>query len=225
MRPTPPAPKPLVVEEDGNLRWRRRFESMRDRLAFGRTLSPETAAEAKRLFSEMPESEEARAWFRDQIATAPALWPKSEWLERKSEAQRIVDWCASMGSILEDNSIRQELAAAADRFAPVLKHRGKITLKIVAWPYADVHELRTGEDWIIRDGKPARSDARVVGQNLATPLVIERLDIGDYAVLLKNREFGETKLELSGRELENGRTYVLSGAPPERESFAIRVLP
>lgn len=101
-------------------------------------------------------------------------------------------------------------------------HRGKITLRITVWPYADLQALQAGSDWIVKDGRKAESDARILGDDLCTPLVVEDLDIADYAIVLVHPELGERSLTISGQGLENGRTYYVSGSLDKPDSPALR---
>ncbi len=228
-----PVPDPPIPREEEN--WRSRFEPFQKRLDYHEfeTSSPGLVGNARRVLAEMPKAhaEEISNWFRNQANRLPKkVWPKSAWLDRKSEAGRIRDWCRTIGAILEGlggpfDPVRTALAATAANYALVEAYRGKITLKILFRPWAELCAFRVGDDWIVRKGEKLGNDAEIAGEELFTPLVIRNLDIGEYTLTLSHPELGRHEFTIGEEGLENGSTCLYSGSLNDPDSVRLRILP
>jgi hypothetical protein len=222
----PPPPVPLGPIDQQ--KWREKFEPFQGQLLFYnfKGFPPERIAECRRLLASMPEAiaGEVALWFLGQAVLVPAeVWPKREWMEKKGEAQRRVDWCRAVLAVLEGRGgkfveVREAAAPRIERYAPVLAYRGSFTLRIAANPYAEVQSLRAGDLWVVRDGRRIPGSAAT----LYTPAVLEDLDIADYALVLANPRFGAKTFAIPAKDLRHQGTYLYSGALDRAVPFTLR---
>ncbi|HEU4335526.1 MAG TPA: serine/threonine-protein kinase [Candidatus Eisenbacteria bacterium] len=236
-RPRPPSetvivnnPAPPSAGATDDQKWRERFEPFQAELMFHnfRSFPEERLVNAKLLLARMPATldSEVGSWFLGQGTQVPFdVWPRREWWDRKEEARRRVDWCRTIVALLEGksgkfNEAKNVASDRAARYLPVADYRGSVTLTITATPFAEVKSLRRGDVWIVRDGKKT-SDLRS-GDVQYTPLVLDDLDIADYAAVLVHPQRGEKSLTISGAAMKHGGRYVFSGSLERPESFTLR---
>ncbi len=247
MRPSPPALKereiPVQVAdppaEDGPPQevqvWKKRFELIKPRLAFFgfRKYSEGLVRNGKLLLEGIPASLSGStvAWFDEQAShlIPGGVWPKKEWLSRRAEAEKASAWCGMILSILPETGgdfgrVREKVKGAAGLLDPVLVYRGTIDLSFSASPWAEIRSLRSGSEWIVRDGKKIDSSAEWSGDSLVTPVGLRHLEIGEYTVVLFHPELGEKTFSLTSEGLENGGSYVCSGSLRKKDSFRIHPL-
>jgi len=237
LQPRPETPPPVIVNAPppppsgptDHQKWRERFEPLQAELAFHnfRTFPAERLVELKRLFASMPEPlvPEVASWFLGQAAQVPFdVWPRREWWERQEEARRRVDWCRTILAALADRSgkfaeAKNVAADRAARYAPVATWRGSITLTVTATPFAEIKSLRTGNTWIVRDGR--RTSDAPSGDVQYTPYKQDDLDVADYVVVLSHPKLGERTLTISGGAMRHGGRYIFSGSLDDPKSFAL----
>ncbi len=231
----PPAPENGGKASSGEAKWLGRWKTGQKELSFYgfESSSPGTVGNARKLLSEMPgeaEPEVAR-WFMLQLnRISPEKWPKSRWMEKRSEAKRIGAWCGMIVKVLEGREgdfvpVLGQLREELSRFAPIAGYRGAVVLRVVVWPYAELRSLRVEESWMIREGKVVSGDLRIPGGSLFTPLEIRGLEIGDFTLVLHHQELGEREITLAADQLRHGGVYVCSGSLAEPESIRLHRLP
>jgi hypothetical protein len=74
-------------------------------------------------------------------------------------------------------------------------------------------------------GKAGADAGQVVGDDLATPLVIENLDIGDYRIVLALPGGSDFPLNLLGKDLRDGERWALGGLADTPATIKFRKLP
>jgi len=240
LRPRPEAPPPVIINTpappdlragtEGERLWRDKFLPYQVDLAYHNfsDLPPGRLVDLRRLMATMPPSlgPWIAGWFLGQAVFVPGdVWPRREWMERREEAARRVRWCRAVQSILEGadekfSGARNLAANGAARFAPVAAWRGSITLSLSATPFAEVRSLRAGETWVVKDGR--RIAGPPGGEVLYTPLVLEDLEIADYAVVLVHPKRGQVTLAIPSRDLRHGGRYVWSGSLDRPAEFVLR---
>jgi hypothetical protein len=231
-------PVAKYVEASGAERgWVTRFDSVREKLilaAFRPLADPETAG-LKKIMAETPESlaDTVAQWFSGEADRVPAqAWPKVLWLGKQDEAKFYADWCRISAEVLDGvpktlqpriEPARKKIQAAAARFAPVLAYRGRIVLRVYVMPHAALKSLQLGDRFVVRDGKKTDAElGQVVGEDMATPLVIEALDIGDATVVLALPGKGDHTVSIKGQDLKNGEEYVLAGRAEDPATIKLR---
>jgi serine/threonine protein kinase len=227
LRPETPGIEPTPEEK-----WQQSFDEIKDYVAYStfKGEEKEKTGEVGTILDDMPESLKSTTaeWFRSQITMLPEVWPKEQWLALQRTAERILEWGSLVSSLLKDRggdlaAVGREARTEAEKFVAVVTYRGKITLKILALPYGNLVSLKVDDQWVIQDGKVI-GDAQV-GTGLATPLVIEGIDIGDYLLVLDHPDKGTTQATIPGTDLENGQTCILTGKMGLPESFRLGILP
>ena len=224
-----PQPSPAEIS------WTKSFRSSASGLEFSRftSVKPNQLSTVRALLDSMPPDEESSLlkWFQDQFGLVPSIpWSKAEWLEKQSEARRIRAWTSALLSLLEGKGdtfapLRKELKKIDNRFAIVAAYRGTVDLTLFITPYAEIHDLRTGEEWIIREGKRSPSDAQIIGESLGTPLVIRGIDIGTLQITMVHPELGKKEVTLPANGMKNGEAWSCSGSLTNPEGIALRPLP
>ncbi len=217
--PAPPTPRP-----------ERQVTAFPRDLSFGvfQSSRPALVEESRAALDEMSDAV-TLAWFGEEMKGIPGdVWPKSSWLGKKGEAVRIREWCGTLLAILDQEGdafaeVRKDLEKARNRFLPVTLYRGTITLRIYISPYATLDDFTIGEAWLLKDGKAVDSGFQPVGKGLATPLVLEKLEIGDYSLSLSHPQFGSHTIRIEGGELRNGQNYLLAGSVDQPESIRLRL--
>ena len=111
------------------------------------------------------------------------------------------------------------------RFSMVALYQGTIDLTLYISPYAKIENLRTGEEWIIREGKQVASSATIIGEDSVTPLVIRSIDIGTLQITINHPEIGKKELTLASNEMKNGDKWICSGSLNRPEEIRLRLLP
>jgi hypothetical protein len=72
--------------------------------------------------------------------------------------------------------------------------------------------MKAGDRWLIKDGKIEDPGlGTLVGTNLWSPLVIQRLEINDYDLELAHPELGLRKVSLSKEQMVHDREYRVEG--------------
>ena len=221
--PTPPTSAEEVA-------WRESFVPFQEELAFHnfKEMPSERLTALRRHMSTLPSSliPEVSEWFLGQAVLIPSeVWPKREWMEKREDAERRMRWCRTVVSLLEGTDekfaqTRKLAAAGAERFAPVAAWRGSVTLSLNATPIAEVRSLRSGDAWVVKDGR--RVGKPPADEVLYTPLVLEDLDIADFTLMLAHPQKGEVTLSISASGLRHGKRYVYSGSLDKAESFTLR---
>ena len=233
-RPEPAAPviiqPPPPVGTEGERAWREKFEPFQAELAFHnfRSFPDERAGEAKRLLAAIPPSLEVDVgnWFLGQGTQVPFdVWARSDWWDRREEARRRVDWCRAILAVLEGKSGKfaeaKNLASdRAARYAPVAAYRGSVTLRIMATPFAEVRSLRSGNTWIVKDGKLTAGKPGTPVEY--TPFVAENLDIADYELVLVDPKGVERRLPIPGAGMKHSSRYTFTGSLSQPQSFTLR---
>lgn len=224
--PPPPAPVGPIDQQ----KWREKFEPYQGQLLFYnfKGFPPDRVAECRRIMAAMPEAMagEVALWFLGQAVLVPAeVWPKREWMEKKAEAQRRVEWCRAVLAVLEGRAgkfveVREAAAPRLELYAPVVAYRGSITLRILATPWAEVRSLKAGETWVVKDGRKVAGGA----EGLFTPVVLEDLDIADYTLVLANTQTGAKTFTIPGKDLRHLGTYLYSGALDRPAGFTLRAI-
>ena len=232
---SPPAvPQGPAAESQKNEKWKVRYGSSQRTISFYgfEKASSEGVQEARSVLADMPASfaGAVSSWFQSQVDRLPQeKWPKESWLENRVEAQRIEKWCGMILEVLEGfenlfDSVGENLSAQKVYFSMVSSYQGSISLRLAIWPYAEVRTLRIGEEWVIREGNVS-GDIEVSGENLYTPLEIRNLDIGEYVLVLFQKDLGEKEIHLKSGKMKNGETYVCSGSLSEPDSIRLSLLP
>jgi serine/threonine protein kinase len=224
---TPPPPPPPAGTE-AERAWRDSFLPVQVELAYHnfKDLAPQRFADIRKLMGAMPASLRpwAAEWFLGQAVLLPGeVWSKKEWMERRDEAARRVRWCRAVLAILDglDEKFagsRDLAASGAVRFAPVAEYRGRVSLGISATPFAEVYSLRSGETWIVKEGRRASDPPG--GPVQYTPFNTE-LDIADYELVLVHNEARRT-LSIPADKLSHGLRYTFSGSFDRADSFVLR---
>ncbi len=228
------------VESDVERMWQPRWDGVLLRLVLSDFQAPDADAlqEMRKTVAETPPTQVdvVIQWFDNQLSRIPQqAWAKPLWLSRQPEARRYVDWCAAVEGVLAGvpaalttrvDPLRKKVAAAAERFRPVLAYRGSVHLKVFVLPHASVKEIKAGETWLVKDGKKAEpGPGRIAGDDLSTPLVIDDLDIADLTLVLTLPGKGDATLAIPGRDLVHGERYVFGGEAGDPASFKLRRLP
>ncbi len=234
-RPGKSTPPDTRQTPDVESSWKARFEPLRSRISYYgfQAPSPALVREAREVLAEIPDPlvKEVTNWLEEEASRPPGkVWPKNLWRDKRLEARRIRDWCAMMEATLdglrdEFDPVRTGLAATAARFLPVAVYRGKITLKILFRPYAELGAFRIGDQWVVRDGKRGESDAEFAGEDFATPLVLQNLDIGTYTMVLTQPELGRHEFTIDAGKFTDGATYIYSGSLADPASARLRRTP
>jgi hypothetical protein len=240
LRPRPEAPPPVFITQppagppsaasEIERAWREGFLPHQVELAYHNftELPPERIVAARKHVASMPPTLGAWAaeWFLGQAVMLPAdVWLKREWMERRSEAARRVRWCRAVQTVLEGrdekfSGVRKLAAAGEARFAPVAAYLGQVSLTIAPIPFAEIRSLRSGETWIVKDGRKTSDPSDGPVQN--TPARLDDLDIADYTLVLVHPKKGERALSIAKSEFRHGRRYVFSGFLDRPESFVMR---
>jgi serine/threonine protein kinase len=216
--PPPPTPPPASP-----------FDLFKPKLGLsGLPINGPTIQSARRALAELPAPAAAQAssWVIGELRPLSDPGPKSGWISKQGQASRIVQWCTSLELILKEcGPLYEEARALASetrrRYEQVAAFRGRISLKILVGPYAELISLRVGDSMAI-DNCRLVGEATVRGDNLFTPLVIDNLDIGEYTLTLSHPELGTMTLDVPGAELRNGLTYLLHGTFGEPGSFRLK---
>lgn len=200
--PLPPAP----TAEELAASWSKEWNALRPRLSYGSFAAEDSAVpvQAARLFGRMA----AEASPRDQVDVAgwislevAGAKPRVKSLSR-DEARRMVLWTETLAAALAGlepfKASRESLSQFRSEAVQIAEYRGSFTLKIGPSPYAEeVRVLREGREIVL----PGRS----------TPLVLSRLEIGDYTVELTHPGTGKRTVSIPAASLSEGRTYILHG--------------
>ncbi len=232
-------PVAKFVESGAEREWSALFDTVRERMILAAFKPPAEAdlGGLKKVMSQTPESmaDTAIQWFSGQADGLPQGWPKVLWLTKQDDARLYSEWCRAAAALLQAlpaaaspkaEPTRKKIQAAAERFAPVLAYRGRITLRIYVMPHAALKELRVGDRFVVKDGKKTGVDAgEIAGDDLSTPLVVEGLDIGDYAVVLALPGRGDHSMAIKGQDLRNGEEYYLAGSADDPASIKLRKAP
>lgn len=238
IRPRPESPAPVIINQaplptsgsEAERVWREKFQPFQVELAFHNfgEFSPERLTDLRRHMASMPAALRAWAaeWFLGQAVLLPGdVWPKREWMERRTEAARRVRWCRTVRSVLEGtdekfSGARHLASNGISRFAPVADYRGSVTLRVMATPFAEVRSLRSGETWIVKDGR--KTVDKPGAQVEYTPFIIHDLDIADYELVLVHPTGGERKLSIPGAGLRHGSLYNFSGSLDKPQTFVLK---
>jgi len=218
-----------ATESGAVLKWREEFAALKGEIAYVafEELKPDLAKRTREILDRVPEPlvSDTALWFQEEAAKVPTgHWPKEEWMTRQSEARRAQQWSGLVRDVLKDRGpawahVLPRLHAAEQGLARVASYKGKITLKIYTRPYAELRELKVGDDWIVQDGKVI-GDVRLTS-TLATPLVLRHLDAGPYSLVLVDESGARHEFKVASN-LEAGRTYVFSGVLSDPGSMKLR---
>jgi len=233
--PIPPPPTPVPppsTDLDADEKWREAFSTIKLRASYSGFTErvPATVTQTQKFLKDTPKNllPEAMLWLQEEASTVlpSAAWPKREWLERQAEAKRKHAWAAVMIDVVADlggdyDRIRTRYTDARKVLEPVVAYRGKITLKVFPMPGAELRSLRTGDEYVVRDGRVV-GDATAAGDSLFTPLVLRDLDIGAYTFGFVDANGKTYEVKATGEGLERGRTYVYSGGLESPSSFRMR---
>ncbi len=229
IKPSPPTPPAQ------DLSWKDRFGQLQPKLDYYgfNPSSPELIQEGRILLAEIPENEieEVVGWFLHQTDRLPKKpWPKSSWVQKKSEAVRIYHWCGMIGKILKGlgggfQSIQLKTTRTAEKYGLISAYRGTIDLQLIFRPYGKILELKAGDKWIIKEGRRRAPEVEIMGDDFHTPLVIRNLDIDTYALLVIHPTLGKQKFTIDPDNLTNGASYVYGGALNNPGSIRLRELP
>ncbi len=156
---------------------------------------------------------EAEAWIAAQLEPVEAAvraLRRAEPADR-SRAAKDAAWLLATEGVV-GGPLAERFRAAADRASVVASYRGGFRLKISAGPWAEVTRFA-------REGKDLELPAR------ETPLVVPgELEIGDYEVELAHPRLGRRTRRIAASELQEGKTYLLSG-DLEEGTTTLRLLP
>jgi serine/threonine protein kinase len=237
LRPRPESPAPVIINQpplptsgsEAERGWREKFQPFQVELAFHNfsEFPPGRLTDLRRQMAAMPSTLQAwvAEWFLGQAVLLPGdVWPKREWMERRGEAARRVRWCKAVLAVLDGadekfSGCRHLAASGVTRFAPVADYKGRIVLNINAVPFAEVHSLRSGDEWIVKDGRRASDPP---GSPIQYTPFLEEVDIADYALVLVHPKDGKRELSIPGKDFKHGGRYVFSGSLDRPQSFVLR---
>lgn len=131
--------KPVAEFEESDTvrKWKREFDGVMLQLVFAsyRLRKPEEIAGLNKIMRAIPEGavEEAVAWFEGEASQnlPEKVWDREFWNAKKSEAEKIVSWCGTVGAILEGlpayaleafRPLLKRLKSAEESFKPVAEH-------------------------------------------------------------------------------------------------------
>ncbi len=233
-------PPPEQSEEQKRIAaWKDIWEQVQPKLlwvAF-KSSSPDLVEATRKHVAGVPEGDageglrkDAMAWLTDQLESIPKPeWPKSEWADKRSAAQRADEFAVMLASIVEKegggaDALRAVSKRVRDQYAPLLAWRGTFSLKLYAMPYAELRHLKVGDAAVFKDGKPV-DGVRLVGDSGFTPLVLQNLEIADLTITLHHPTLGTREFKVASADLQNGRTYLWSGSMEKPETFRLRISP
>jgi len=227
MNPDLPPPTPGNGSPTAEQLWEREFEESKKYLAVI-SFKADRVKEGAGLLDRIPAGSVAAAanWFQGQIQALPEIPRKEEWILKQSLAQEAGEWCSAIAGLLETRpgelaEAGKAIRAAGDRYVPVISYRGKIQLRVLADPYAQIRSLTVDGAAVIEDGKLV-GDAQCRDATLTTPLLLTQLDIGDYALELAHPEHGVRALTIKGDGLQNDARRTLSVDMLRPDSFKLR---
>ena len=179
---------------------------------------------------------EAAAWFRDQAAPAKALvdaWSsdRATWVDRRTEADRIVRWIASLRESMK--GLGPDFDAASSAFDPILalsqriaSFLGQVTLRFNVRPWARIESMKAGGTAVVRDGAWLLADrGRPSESDLRTPLAVTSLEIDDYVIVLSHPKLGSCALTIAANSLKHGGEYFVTGDLEGAGSIQLRPKP
>jgi hypothetical protein len=173
--------------------------------------------------SRAPSSElaEAAKWYLERAQGGGTLvegWERkgrSAWFGAREEAARLREWSRAMQSVLRDlpgelSEVRGRFGDLETRAAVVAEFPGLVTLQIDIRPYALVRTLRTGDRWLVREGKV--EDPRLgTPSGLQTPCVLAGLELASYEIELVHPGIKARTVPLPREEMRPGEAYLLQG--------------
>ena len=233
--PEPDTPKEPTEAEKAQA-WRTKyFQPLRNAFSFRsfEKISAEKISTLQLSLKEMPAQlgPEIQNWFFDQKNQIPSeVWARSQWRKKKEEAEKITRWCTAATTLLDFvnnsfGSLKKELESEKARFAPVLGWKGAITLTLHIWPYAELVSLKSGEEWIVQEGKRVSSKDGIKGDHLATPLVIDQIPGGEIELSLKHPDHGTQKITFKADRFGEGKSYLFGGTLQDPKSLTLQELP
>jgi serine/threonine-protein kinase len=202
--PPPPPPEPPKIDEDER-DWKQTLPLLayetwapgdvdlvkRSNALLGRYLSKEAGREAT-----------TARWFSSEIERARSIFREGKRSpeQQLAVARRICSWCDATASAVTGIPGLQDVgkAVGALRAEAEPQTRGSFSLKISPDPFAQVVRITC-------DGRPLplrRKD---------TPLVLEKLDVGDYEIEVAHPDLGRRIVKIAAKDLKDGLTYIIYG--------------
>jgi hypothetical protein len=161
---------------------------------------------------------DALSWYSDELRVVEERIVKLRRGEAADRRQAAQDgaWCRSSERVLENLAAAKDLLArirvATVAAGEIAGFRGSFRLKISAAPWAEVRRFA-------REGKEIPLPVR------ETPLMVAaELELGDYEIELAHPKLGSRTKRLAAKELEEGKTYLLS-ADLEAGTITLRLAP
>jgi hypothetical protein len=203
----PPPPEPPKADEDER-DWKQTMPQLayetwskgdtdlprRSNALLGRYLAKDAAREAV-----------TARWFSSEIERAREIYRQGKRSpeQQVAVARQVCAWCDAISATVAGIAGLKDVATAVVtlRTESEPQTRGSFALKISPDPFAQITRLTC-------DGRA------VTLRRDETPMVLPKLDIGDYEIELSHPDLGRKMIRISGKDLKDGRTYAITGKMP-----------
>jgi len=147
-------------------------------------------------------------WFSGEIESARGVFRQGKRSPEQqiAVARRVSAWCDAMAVTVAGIGGLQDVGKAVRslRSEAESQTRGSFSLKISPAPFAQISRMTC-------DGRS------IPFPRIESPIVMQKLDIGDYEIELTNPDFGQKTVKLAAADLKDGQTYMIWGKMSEAE--------
>jgi hypothetical protein len=208
--PPPPSPEPPKVDIDER-DWKQAMPQLAyETWARGDAELPKrsNALLTRYLAKDVTREAVTARWFSGEIERARGVFRQGKRSpeQQVAVARQVCAWCDAMAFTVAGIAGLQDVGKAVGtlRSEAESQTRGSFSLKISPAPFAQISRMTC-------DGRS------VPFPRIESPIVMQKLDIGDYEIELMNPDFGKKTVKLVAADLKDGQTYLIWGKMSDAE--------